>query len=366
MKKYISLSLMILLIISCDSIRIEKRRYMKGFYINTSLTQKSKGRFTEQMPDLPKKAYSFIYDSTATQPLLHPSHITYAPTEQEQVKKPEIRKQTTVQINFKKIKRAGNNLHYSKQSHNEFSWAWLFLLCGFTTISFFSINKFHSIRLMKLKSWAHRNKLKARLIMVFTKMLLAFTSFVIGFKLFQSGILFPEQSMTAFTLSYLLAILIYPFKKSSLEKGFSILRKKACELALSVAGLLMFLNFGNNVASENYHGEKHGLIHKLSAEYLESSSEKKHTTEERHFSLLDNTDNGDTITLKVTLSILVVLLSIVLELIIIYFSCILSCSGAEGMAQLLFYGGSAVLIAGCIFAFIGISKIEVKHQETTE
>jgi hypothetical protein len=341
---------------------------MKGLYVNALTRHKEPERFSQPLTLLPKRTHTFfIADSLASSPL----QVKAADIQSHTRTSFRTKKQTgtsTIALHLKKAKARNTQLHYSKQSLNNFSWSWIFFLAGFSAVSFIGMNYFFSTQLMKIKSWASRNKAGARLIMIFTKIALGFFSFIIGYKFFELDVRFPDYAGTIFSLAYITGILIYPFRRSYLEKGFSIIRKKACELALSVAGLLMCLNFGNHIAQDNFSDKKdHNIIRTLTARYLDHTKNiKDDGTVKKHFSILDDTDKADTVTLKVTLSVLTILFSILLQIAIIYFSCMLACSGAEGLAQLVLYGGSALLIAGCVFAFIGISKIEVKHKETTE
>jgi hypothetical protein len=222
---------------------------------------------------------------------------------------------------------------------------------------------------MNIQSWAFRNKFKARSLMFIAKTVFIFGGFWFGVKLFEQHYLFPSYSISCLFAIYLLSILIYPFKKSTLEKAFTFSRKKFSGLVMSLSGFLLCMNLGNHVAWENANGiNTNNHINKRCTDYFENKKEAPDNTVSLNINhslseiFVSDDDDTDTYVLKITLSILAIISIVILEILILALGCIMACDGSEGSAVALIFFGTAFLAALSIVTLYWISRIRLNKE----
>jgi hypothetical protein len=205
--------------------------------------------------------------------------------------------------------------------------------------------------------------------MFLAKSVFIFGGLWFGVKLFEQHYLFPSYSIAGLFTIYLLSILIYPFKKSTLEKAFTFSRKKFSGLVMSLSGFLLCMNLGNHVAWENANGiNTNNHINKRCSDYFESKKETPgnnvslnitHTISEIFVS--DDDDTG-TYALKLTLCVFAIISIVILEIVILALGCMMACDGSEGAAVALIFFGTVFLAALSIVTLYWINRIRLNKE----
>jgi hypothetical protein len=380
MKKIVSCIFILALLISCDSFRIEKRKYMKGYYVGSSKTKhNSTASHNEDTQtflaekNAEEDSFTDLSVSIKPEPIQLKKEKLFAETNDNYSDKknniigikPQIRTEEKSNPASDKLKQK-----ISKKEKKPIGWEWLVLIAGITGVVFTYSFKYQKSGLMSIQSWAYQNKLKARSIMFLAKAAFVFGGFWLGVKLFEQNYLFPSYSSFALSAAYLLGLLIYPFKKSSLKTAFAFSRKKFSGLVMSISGLLLCMNLGNHVASENANGiniNQH--LNKRCADYFET---KKTTPDninstndvEAPSKIFADDDDTATYALKLVLNILAIISIVALEVIIIVLGCLMACDGAEGAAIAIIFFGTVLLAALSVVTLYWISRIKLNRNSS--
>jgi hypothetical protein len=247
------------------------------------------------------------------------------------------------------------------KKENELSWGVLALAAGLMGGSFAGAYRFRHSGLLKLQAWSHKNKFKARAIIILTRIALTITGFAAGINLFEAGYILPQYSKFVFACMFLVGILTYPFKKTNRDKISGIFRSRIQGLLMSLGGLFLCISLGNNVAHENSQGintDHH--INKRSSDYFESKKDAP--------ALLSYEDDENDTASYVLRSILLVLTFvsvIVIQFLLIVLSCSLACDGAEGTAATILFGGTILLAFLTVISIYWIKRINLKDPETS-
>jgi hypothetical protein len=381
MKSKLTFIFVLVMFISCDSLRIEKRKYMKGFYVGHSKIKHNdlskKEEFENPGSGNPESdpSYDGVSAGISSEPVKIKTTSIFSTEKNSVIPENKIfPTQTRSGIKKKKvtIESSKTNFEVRKKIWNEINWKWLALMCGITGLTFGYAFKYHKSSLMSLQAWSYKNKFKARALMFVAKTSFIIGGFWFGVKLSEHHYLFPSYGISLLTAGYVLSILIYPFRKSSIESAFSFLRKKFSGLVMSLCGLLLCMNLGNRVATENANGintDKH--INKRSADYFESKkSVPDHSTSLNTGQILsgifvNDTDDTGTYALKLTLSVLAIISIVILEIFVLVFGCMLACDGSEGAAFALIFFGTVFLAALSIATLYWISRIKLNSSSAT-
>lgn len=374
MKKiFFSITLITLFFLSsCNSFfRIEKRKYMKGYYVDFSGGKNIKNHseksldkiivkyaeennyattdFTEKKISIKDPNYNNRYSQT------------YLTSEESNVIKAE---NIITPANKTINKKTKITERRKKQNHDiTIPIGLAGVIAGFMGLSFAGIYRYKKSSLLNIQSWAFKNKFKARAILVLYRALLMIIGFGAGVKLLEENYLFPEYAMPLFSGTLIIGTLTYPFRKTSLERTFSFLRTKTSELIVGVSGLLLCITLGNQVAYENSKGiNRENHLNKRSAVYFESP---KNISVNNPGSILESKDEDDygMKALKTTLLILTIISITLLEVLAIVLSCMLVCEGVTAMAILVGFGGTGILVALSIFTIYWIKRIKTKEKD---
>jgi hypothetical protein len=370
MKKYFSLFCISILMISCNSFfNIEKRKYMKGYHVSKISNSKNKGK----MHSTPENNVLLTNTETALLPLAESVYVTTAADVEQQYgiavtkaaheKARHSSKNNAPNKTTKKAISGSTPLveANNKTKEKEISWGILALAGGLMGASFAGMYRSKRGGFMRIQAWSHKNKFKARAIVILTRIALTISGFAAGIKLFEAGHLLPQYSAFVFAAIYIGGILLYPFKKTKQERLFSMLRTKISGLMLSFSGFLLCMTLGNQVSFENANGintERH--INKRSTNYFESKKDLSGSVTQ-----LIEDDPNDTASyiLRSVLLFFAIASVIILQIALLAFSCILACEGAEGAAVALAFGGTVVLAALSIITIYWIKRINLTDQE---
>lgn len=371
MKKLLSIALLLIFVTSCDTnLRIEKRKYMKGYYVdynraskktNQSFEKNEKNTIaldsnqqsggelfaigTKEDIEIPVSSSS---KQSSKKSIQIPAKVSIKKIGEDAIAKSQTKQQTTKQ------KKSNKTLSY-----------WLIAIAA--GVMGVGISKtYHSKKsgMNKLKSWSVKNKRKAFALSILSRTLLMIIGFATGVKLFEMDYLFPQYTMQIGIAAYAVGLLIYLFRKSTYERFFSFLKAQLHSLVLAVTSFVMFATIGNFTANENANGintDHH--LNKRCAKFFQSknnSSEKDINYSDAQ--TLKQSDDGGTIALKVVLSVLAILSILILQALTIAFSCLLICEGNEVGGVALAFGGTIAIAAISIITFYWIAKIDLNKE----
>jgi hypothetical protein len=364
---------LVFLFFSCDSsFRIEKRRYMKGYYVATHSDRKSP---SAKIPDYinPINTTS-IFSENDSSSIQTPVQIIVSNTKTQSSKK---EKEKTTSLSVTKTKENGfskkvtqedvlavinNKTSKNKKQNGLFL---LFAISGLFGFSFWSLSKHKSGTLHKMKFWAFNNKFKGFSIIVLAKAYSIITAFWIGVKLFELNFSFPSYTMNFLFCSLALVLAFNALRKRTTENIFNFFKNKLPAVFLSIIGVLLCVTLGNKVATENANGTNlNRHLNKRCANFFESKSAFTQTTSDDVTAIKPDKGDAGTTALKVILTILAILSIVVLEALTIAYSCVLVCSGAEAEAVLLAVFGTVFIAFLAIVTFYWISRINLSDEKS--
>jgi hypothetical protein len=242
----------------------------------------------------------------------------------------------------------------------------------------------------KISFWAKQHRYAARILIVSSFFLLTLLGIAAGKMLLQNGIEVSLFVTAAFPLIYFAGLLIYPqkaLKGAGLKAMAFYYRQKTADflLAASTVGMIVCISnrpeiitkqsFNLNaavpsvpLADSSFKPFK--TIAAFSAS-LKDESGKKIKGKERKKLLREQLmaikkAEGMSKGAKIALTILSILVAVGLLGLVVALACDLSCSGAEGAAGLVLFGGSALVIFLTILAIRGINGRKKKRRKKEE
>lgn len=333
MRNYIVYCIVLLTVFSC-SVQLEKKRYSRGYYLNSNLYSlgKTKMNNKEKIAEFEKVISDVdVVDSLGLIDCLLVNQIEIVPQKNEEkinivvsnkLKNENFKKQ----IVKEKKKQKNNNLEISKayipQSNNTFSilnFALLTSLVNFMIFKF-GIKKNTKYRLRK---WAFKNKTKSKWIIFSSSVIIAIAGFTSGNILHSLGLQY-NYKLVNIIFSFGSLVIVYI---TILNKTKSILFKQVIYNLMVFCAFLMFSNIGIDIAQKSN----------------KVSDFKQYRTPESLETSNDLQPNKITFG-KIFGVILITALAIFLSLIIAGISCELSCSGYIFQAAFLFFIGHFVLL----------------------
>lgn len=359
-----------LMLSACDSLRIEKRRYMKGFYVSsskkkfdvqekkkiqipvTSLFQKNQDSISK-MVSIDLAAGIFALKKSEKQNVVQlvsdkkrDSKIVYPnfPFNQNDF-------QTNGLFEKKYLKEKSKGNSFSKGNY------FLLGMAAFFSIAFFAFIKFKNRTAINLSRWAQTNKIRSRAVMVGAQLLIGFGGHFVGSMLYDLDFAIADSVRNIIVGSFLAAIIFYPIQKiknfTFNNKGY--LKRKFCEFALLFTGSLLAICSGNKMAEQN---QINSGVHSVLDSDVNSNSEK---TFQMIGSNQDSVETDPALeALKIFLTILAILSLLALEVLIVFLACYLTCTDQVGLAAVALIGGTALLVLLGIFTFKSISSIKTE------
>lgn len=361
-----------LIIPSCDSIRIEKRRYMKGFYVNSSRSK--------VLPSIKEKLHVPIAISSKAVDSFDLASVSsikqegYASSIDAKKNNLELSTNSQKGTNLIQNINSKNNsivspkttsngkIHVNEKEHFNNERNANYLLSGmvaFFSVLFFGLLKWKKKTVLKISKWASRRKWKTRFIIAGLHLVLAVVGHYAGSFLGDLNVFISDFARDIIMGGFLLGILIYPRK----NRGLSIydakqyLKKKVFDFILVLSGFLLTVCHGNDLARPNLSDKMDQGIQSFS-----NATDQKMATNDFIYVPIDETG---AMILKGVLIFLAVLLILVLQALIVVYSCALSCSGQEGAAYALLIGGTVLLALLAVLAFTGIANIKADKPDTT-
>ena len=244
----------------------------------------------------------------------------------------------------------------------------------------------------KLSFWAKQHKQAARLIIIFSFILLTIIGYYTGTWMSDLAISLPETILIMAIFSYITGVMAYPQRsvshKTSKTKSFYI-HQKICDTGLAASAFLMIFYLanqpdtfihsfvpasaisGNNlvfpkdssVKTYKSIGEFSSSVKDKDGKLLKWKERKKLLKEQvRGIKKADNLSQGD----KAGLIVLSVLVAIGLLLLVGALACNISCNGSEGAALLVGIGGTALIIFLLVLVIKSIKKNRKVSEKTPE
>lgn len=371
-KLFLACIIIALIIPSCDSIRIEKRRYMKGFYVNSSRSK--------VLPSIKEKLHVPIAISSKAVDSFDLASVSsikqegYASSIDAKKNNLELSTNSQKGTNLIQNINSKNNsivspkttsngkIHVNEKEHFNNERNANYLLSGmvaFFSVLFFGLLKWKKKTALKISKWASRRKWKTRFIIAGLHLVLAVVGHYAGSFLGDLNVFISDFARDIIMGGFLLGILIYPRK----NRGLSIydakqyLKKKVFDFILVLSGFLLTVCHGNDLAKPNLSDKMDQGIQSFS-----NATDQKMATNDFIYVPIDETG---AMILKGVLIFLAVLLILVLQALIVVYSCALSCSGQEGAAYALLIGGTVLLALLAVLAFTGIANIKADKPDTT-
>jgi hypothetical protein len=199
-----------------------------------------------------------------------------------------------------------------------------------------------------ISEWAKANKVKARSIIALSNIAMGVGGFTGGCLLYHHGVSISQNASNALLGLTIGGTLLYPVRNSSsglLKSGY--IRQKMNDLFLALSGMMLLTSTGNLGAAQ---------INPVASEILSispfknvvSDEEKLLTCANRITSSNTNKHTGIHLALTIILKILAFLFAtaafLFLLILIAGLSCGLSCSGNQGLAALVGFGGTLLAI----------------------
>jgi len=362
------------LFFSCDSsLRIEKRRYMKGYYVASHSDKKSTtAKITDGIKPINTLAALSKSDSAVVQtPEQNIASIAKAqPTKKEAQNKISLSVVNKKESYFsEKVKKtAAITVSKEKTSKNKKNNG-LYLLFAIGSLfgfSFWSLSKYKSGMLHKMKFWAFKNKYKSLSIIILAKAYSIIAAFWVGVKLFELDFNFSHYTMHLLIAGAVITAFFEIFRKRTRENIFNFFKNKLPSVFLSIIGVFLCITLGNKVADENSNGinlDRH--LNKRCTNYFESKFNfKQEASYSNEIQSPKSNDAGST-ALKVFLTILAILSIVVLQALTIAYSCVLACVGADAEAVCLAIFGTLFIAFLAILTFYWISRINLSDEPQT-
>ncbi len=244
----------------------------------------------------------------------------------------------------------------------------------------------------KLSYWARENKRSARLIIVFSFILMTVLGLITGGLLTDLNYKIPYEGYLATVIIYCCVVLIYPSvaNKNKWHAAFFYFQQKSCDFLLGAVTFLLMIYVGNHpenllkyIPSVNASAISVSIVPKdSSVKFYKSIKEFSSTMKDEHGKTLklkerkkllkvqiraikksDETTKGG----KGWLILLSALVAIGLMSLIAVFSCNLYCSGSEAAGVLLGIGGMGlILILAAYFSKYIQKKQREKKKEKIE
>lgn len=371
-KLFLAFIIIALLISSCDSIRIEKRRYMKGFYVNSGRSKvvpaiKDKLNVLIAVPSKTIDSFDLTSVSSVKQEEYSSSlgagknDVELMTHSQKGTSLIQNINRKNKSIPSKKAIASGNipvkeNEYFNNERNANY------LLSGmvaFFSVMFFVLLKWKKKIALKISKWASRRKWKTRFIIAGLHLVLAVVGHYAGSFLGDLNIFISDFTRDIIMGGFLLGILIYPRK----NRGFNIyrakqyLKRKVFDFVLVLSGFLLTVCHGNDLARPQLADKMNQGIHSQS-----TVTDQKTAINNNIYVSIDETG---VLVLKGVLIFLAVLLILVLQALIVVYACALSCSGQEGAAYVLLIGGTILLAFLAVLAFTGIANIKADEPAAT-
>jgi uncharacterized membrane protein YwzB len=225
----------------------------------------------------------------------------------------------------------------------------------------------------KISRWGKRNPWKTRLIIVLVQLVLAAYAALLGIWLYAQGWALPGYLLSIGILLFLPACFFYPDKRSRFQFfRHTYFRQKALDMFLIAVSLVMVMSVSNyytNAAmTENQPYRAELTVNKTHSKQLKSERKDLRQQLKQHRQTLKAEVKaivGQMKTQKVTgEQVLLIILTILLALLLLYgvaaLSCSIACSGADGLAVLVFLLGLGLIVW---LSIVLIKKISRKGKE---
>lgn len=235
----------------------------------------------------------------------------------------------------------------------------------------------------KISLWAKHNPWTARIIIVLCYLPINVSGILTGDLLFDFGLRLSDVFLWAVIVLFMIAVFNYPSlikqKNQSINSGYN--RRKAADMALIVCTYLMICCTGNQLNNKilfqsglsgmaSYTSRTTNDIAASTSPVLrkgESSPVKANKKEVRkkwkHYikevrKLYKSANDGE----KALLIALSILAAVGLFLLLATLSCSIACGGAEGLAYVVFFGGTIAIVFGLVKVIKRIVRGRPKEQ----
>jgi hypothetical protein len=364
---YVAISLILL---SCGSLKVEKRKYLKGYHI-----QYSKRTFANINHDkkVSKKAHK--KQIVVHQPKLkikervknsNESNLDLSYRTPIKKTSPDLVKNINSIASENIIARTPQESSVKTSVTSKESKSGDGLVGAFGALSALLIGGLFMAKrrtAKKISHWAKRHKWESRGLIAGSKLALGAGGYYVGNILHDMDYAISETTSNVLYASLGLTALMYPIKNSSRRLfSNSYMRRKTHDLSLTLCGLLLAMTVGNQAASDE------NLI--PAATYMFDSVENSINLvalSENNLTQLEGISNfevskdnkegeGGSTAGKILFTLLVIALFLFLELLVLSLSCSLSCNGQESLAAVVGIGGTFGLIVAFIYALNAIWK----------
>lgn len=241
----------------------------------------------------------------------------------------------------------------------------------------------------KISIWARDHKWPARIIIVFSILLLNVIGIYTGILLNDSGIKISVSLLFFFAILYAIGFISYPSKKNKEKKHSAsafYIRQKSCDFLLAFSTFCMFIYMGNHPGQFFQHNLAFNSAKATSFSFPKDSSVKSYKPINEFLASMKDA-NGNTLKWKerklllkeqvraikhsseisngnkTLLIILSVIAAILLIGLVASLACSLSCAGSEVAAFILGFGGTALIIWLLVVVIRKISRKKMKEPE---
>lgn len=222
-----------------------------------------------------------------------------------------------------------------------------------------------------ISRWGKRNPWKTRLIIVFVQLVLAAYAALLGVWLYAGGWNLPGYLLSLGVILFMIATFFYPYRKARFWFfRHTYRRQKTMDLLLIVASFLMVTTFShqythsilseapayraefmvNKTPSRSLKSERRGLREHLKVQRQTLKAEVKALVKDMK---AQQSDAG-----KVSLIFLTIIVALVLLYGLVALSCSIACSGADGLAILVFVAGLGLIVWGSVVVIKRILRRE--------
>lgn len=336
-KLFLSLFLFLFFFSCNNSFQLEKRKYMKGYYLNILSNKKAANDKIEKKQNSDSSALyrvASIVNMSEGIPENTKPKINFASALKKEhlnsLKEREYKDNKRFElhpISYKKPEDIRKKV-IEKRKVSRSADVWLLSFSGFLGLITFGMFRRKNIsRMSKLSRWASDNTWKSRLVVIGIKFFLACSGLFVGKMVADMGMQVSEIAKSILLVCFPVIAFFYPAQK--IQSSFYPTRK-AIDMGLIACGFLLMVTAGNYASSGKSISPQADYMLKplyYSNDIITIDSDK----------LSNDGKNNIGRIIGTVLSSLLFFLLIILAA---YISCELSCAGQEGLSWIVLIGGT--------------------------
>lgn len=253
------------------------------------------------------------------------------------------------------------NIYY-KESRNRKDFIQWGLISLVSSLGITSIFLSRRKKIKQVSKWASKNKIKTKLAIAGAAILNSASSLIFGELLYRNQVHIPDN-LTEFSIgAFGITLLLYPKKQNIVFDKIAYLKRKLADFSLAIFSSMMII-------SGSYHQEPNLNFKTI---IMPSALESKSITKKG--SQLEKQQDKSNVTSTYfqeekqkesmkwwqgLIIFFIILTSILTTLAIMVLSCVIACSGSEGLAYLVLFGGTILTIFLCAYGIRQITKIKI-------